>query len=82
MIGFLSWCCWPIACIALYRLSFRRVALDLCGDRDALALPQRIVLIIQAFLKVPALHALAPSVPPSEPPSLCRSRHRAGVFVM
>ena len=26
------------------------------------------VLIIQAFLKVPALHALAPSVPPSEPP--------------
>jgi len=26
------------------------------------------VLIIQSFLKVPALHALAPSVPPSEPP--------------
>ena len=26
------------------------------------------VLVIQAFLKVPALHALAPSVPPSEPP--------------
>ncbi len=24
--------------------------------------------MIQAFLKVPALHALAPSVPPSEPP--------------
>jgi len=27
------------------------------------------VLVTQAFLKVPALHALAPSVPPSEPPS-------------
>ncbi|MCX7322412.1 MAG: hypothetical protein NT113_24055 [Hyphomicrobiales bacterium] len=26
------------------------------------------VLIIQSFLKVPPLHALAPSVPPSEPP--------------
>jgi hypothetical protein len=26
------------------------------------------VLIIQGFLKVPALHALAPSVPPAEPP--------------
>jgi len=26
------------------------------------------VLIIQAFLKVGPLHALAPSVPPSEPP--------------
>jgi hypothetical protein len=26
------------------------------------------VLVIQGFLKVPALHALAPSVPPSEPP--------------
>src|SRR6266581_2725685 len=27
-----------------------------------------VVLVIQSFLKVPALHALAPSVPPSEPP--------------
>jgi hypothetical protein len=26
------------------------------------------VLIIQSFLKIPVLHALAPSVPPSEPP--------------
>lgn len=26
------------------------------------------VLVIQSFLKVPALHALAPSVPPAEPP--------------
>ncbi len=26
------------------------------------------VLVIQSFLKVPVLHALAPSVPPSEPP--------------
>ncbi len=25
------------------------------------------VLVIQSFLKVPALHALAPSVPPAEP---------------
>jgi hypothetical protein len=28
------------------------------------------VLVIQSFLKVPALHALAPSVPPAEPPFL------------
>jgi hypothetical protein len=28
------------------------------------------VLVIQAFVKVPALHALAPSVPPAEPPFL------------
>jgi hypothetical protein len=26
------------------------------------------VLVIQSFLKIPALHALAPSVPPTEPP--------------
>jgi hypothetical protein len=26
------------------------------------------VLVIQSFLKVPTLHALAPSVPPTEPP--------------
>lgn len=26
------------------------------------------VLVVQSFLKVPALHALAPSVPPAEPP--------------
>ena len=26
------------------------------------------VLVIQSFLKVPVLHALAPSVPPAEPP--------------
>lgn len=26
------------------------------------------VLVIQSFLKVPALHALAPSVPSAEPP--------------
>lgn len=26
------------------------------------------VLVIQAFLKIPVLHALAPSVPPAEPP--------------
>jgi hypothetical protein len=28
------------------------------------------VLVIQSFLKVPTLHALAPSVPPAEPPFL------------
>ena len=26
------------------------------------------MLVIQTFLKMPALHALAPSVPPAEPP--------------
>jgi hypothetical protein len=30
--------------------------------------PNVFVLVVQAFLKAPALHALAPSVPPAEPP--------------
>jgi hypothetical protein len=69
MVGILSLVLLAIACIALY-------VMKLSGPwRSAYVVTAMIslylnifVLIIQAFLKVPALHALAPSVPPSEPP--------------
>jgi hypothetical protein len=58
-----------IACIALYAMRLSG------GWRWIYVLTALIslylnvfVLVIQSFLKVPALHALAPSVPPSEPP--------------
>ena len=69
MIGILSLVLLAIACIALY-------AMRLAGPwrwiyvMTALAslYLNVFVLVIQAFLKIPVLHALAPSVPPSEPP--------------
>ena len=69
IIGILSLVLLAIACIALY-------AMQLSGSwRWIYVLTALIslylnvfVLVIQSFLKVPVLHALAPSVPPSEPP--------------
>jgi hypothetical protein len=69
MVGILSLVLLAIACIALY-------AMRLAGPWrwiyvvTALASLYLNVFVggIQAFLKIPALHALAPSVPPSEPP--------------
>jgi len=69
MVGILSLVLLAIAVIALY-------AMQLSGPWRAIYVVTAMtslylnvfVLIIQAFLKVPALHALAPSVPPSEPP--------------
>ena len=69
MIGILSLVLLAIACIALY-------AMKLAGPwRWIYVLTALIslyfnvfVLVIQSFLKVPVLHALAPSVPPAEPP--------------
>jgi hypothetical protein len=69
IIGALSLVLLAVACIALYgqklsgwwRLTYVLTAL--------ISLYFNVfVLVIQSFLKIPALHALAPSVPPSEPP--------------
>jgi hypothetical protein len=69
MVGILSLVLLAIACIALY-------AMGLAGPWRWIYVVTALaslylnvfVLVIQGFLKVPALHALAPSVPPSEPP--------------
>src|SRR4051795_11765096 len=69
MIGALSLLLLAIACFALYgqklsgawRWIFVLTAL-LAQYLDVF------VLVIQSFLKIPPLHALAPSIPPSEPP--------------
>jgi hypothetical protein len=69
MIGILSLVLLALACIALYVMKFsgpwRGVYVVTAMTSLYLNL---FVLVVQAFLKVPALHALAPSVPPSEPP--------------
>jgi hypothetical protein len=69
MIGILSLVLLAIACISLYvmKLSGPWRSTYIVTAMTSLYL-NVFVLIIQAFLKVPALHALAPSVPPSEPP--------------
>src|ERR1700681_1884145 len=71
MIGILSLVLLAIACLALYgmKLSGAWRSVYVVTAMTSLSL-NVFVLIIQAFLKVPALHALAPSVPPSEPPFL------------
>jgi hypothetical protein len=69
MIGILSLALLAIACIALYvmKLSGPWRGVYVATAMTSLYL-NIFVLVVQAFLKVPALHALAPSVPPSEPP--------------
>src|SRR6266516_3031259 len=69
MIGILSLVLLAIACIALYGMKLSGVWRSVYVVTAMTSLYLNVfVLIIQAFLKVPALHALAPSVPPSEPP--------------
>src|SRR5713226_3405324 len=69
MVGILSLVLLAVACIALYgmKLSGAWRSVYVVTAMTSLYL-NVFVLIIQAFLKVPSLHALAPSVPPSEPP--------------
>ncbi|MEA2783633.1 MAG: hypothetical protein QOK29_5192 [Rhodospirillaceae bacterium] len=69
MIGALSLVLLAIACFALYsqKLSGAWRWIYVVTAVTSLYL-NVFVLAIQSFLKVPALHALAPSVPPSEPP--------------
>ena len=69
MIGILSLVLLAIACIALYAMRLAGPWRWIYAVTALVSLYLNVfVLVIQAFLKVPALHALAPSVPPSEPP--------------
>ena len=69
MVGILSLVLLAIACIALYamKLSGPWRWIYVVTAMTSLYL-NVFVLIVQSFLKLGPLHALAPSVPPSEPP--------------
>ncbi len=69
IVGILSLVLLAIACVALYGMKISGAWRSVYVVTAMTSLYLNVfVLIIQAFLKVPALHALAPSVPPSEPP--------------
>jgi hypothetical protein len=69
MIGILSLVLLAIACIALYGLKLSGPWRWIYVVTAMISLYLNIfVLVIQSFLKIPVLHALAPSVPPAEPP--------------
>jgi hypothetical protein len=69
VISALSLVLLAIACIALYGMKLSGAWRWIYAVTALVSLYLNVfVLVIQSFLKVPALHALAPSVPPSEPP--------------
>ena len=69
MIGILSLVLLAIACLALYVMKLSGLWRWVYVVTAMISLYLNVfVLVIQSFLKIPALHALAPSVPPSEPP--------------
>jgi len=69
MIGILSLVLLLIACIALYSMKLNGAWRWIYVVTAMIALYLNVfVLVIQSFLKISPLHALAPSVPPSEPP--------------
>jgi hypothetical protein len=69
MIGILSLVLLAIACIALYGMKLAGAWRWIYVLTAMVALYLNVfVLVVQAFLKVGSLHALAPSIPPSEPP--------------
>src|SRR3954464_11533728 len=69
IIGALSLLLLAIACFALYGQKLSGAWRWIYVLTALLALYLNVfVLVIQSFLKVGPLHALAPSVPPSEPP--------------
>jgi hypothetical protein len=71
VIAIISLLLLAIACIALYGRKLAGWWRAIYVVTAMLSLYLNVfVLVIQAFLKVPALHALAPSVPPAEPPFL------------
>jgi hypothetical protein len=68
MIGILSLVLLAIACIALYVMKLAGAWRWICVVTAMIALYFNVfVLVIQSFLKVPALTALAPGNPPSGP---------------
>jgi hypothetical protein len=69
MIAILSLVLLAIACIALYVMKLSGAWRWIYVATAMISLYLNVfVLVIQSFLKVGPLHALAPSVPPSEPP--------------
>jgi hypothetical protein len=69
MVGILSLVLLAIACIALYAMNLAGAWRWIYASTAMAALYLNVfVLVIQSFLKIGPLHALAPSVPPSEPP--------------
>ena len=69
MVGILSLVLLAIACIALYAMNLAGAWRWIYASTAMAALYLNVfVLVIQSFLKIAPLHALAPSVPPSEPP--------------
>jgi len=69
MVGILSLVLLAIACVALYAMKLSGPWRWIYVVTAMASLYLNVfVLVIQSFLKIPALHALAPSVPPSEPP--------------
>jgi hypothetical protein len=68
MIGILSLVLLAIACIALYGMKLSRAWRWIYAVTALLSLYFNVfVLVIQSFLKIPALTALAPGNPPSGP---------------
>ena len=68
MVGMLSLVLLAIACVALYGMNLAGAWRWIYVATAMVALYLNVfVLVIQGFLKVAPLHALAPSVPPSEP---------------
>jgi MFS family permease len=71
MIGIISLVLLAIAVFALYGKRLSGAWRWVYAVTAMLSLYLNVfVLVIQSFVKVPALHALAPSVPPAEPPFL------------
>jgi hypothetical protein len=69
VIGILSLVLLAIACLALYGMKLAGAWRWIYALTALISLYLNVfVLVIQSFLKVPALHALAPSVPLAEPP--------------
>jgi hypothetical protein len=68
IIGGLSLVLLVVACIALYAMQLRGVWRPIYVVTAMVSLYLNVfVLVIQSFLKVPALQALAPAVPPNPP---------------
>jgi len=69
IIAILSLVLLAIACVALYGMKLSGAWRWIYMLTALIALYLNVfVLVIQSFLKIGPLHALAPSVPPSEPP--------------
>ena len=69
VVGIISLIVLAIACFALYVMKLSGAWRWIYTLTAMIALYLNVfVLVIQSFLKIGPLHALAPSVPPSEPP--------------